>query len=95
VALHTQSRSYQAPLSRLSGVAYSHLNSMVFSPKQQLKGQCVLLTGGLGFEGSVVLEQLLRLTEVGCFGGLKVVDIPFVLIGRSMHTDMLDINSCS
>lgn len=38
---------------------------MVFSPKQQLKGQCALLTGGLGFQGSVVLEQLLRLTEVG------------------------------
>jgi hypothetical protein len=41
---------------------------MVFSPKHQLKGQCVLLTGGLGYEGSIVLEQLLRLTEVSCWG---------------------------
>jgi hypothetical protein len=39
---------------------------MGFSPKQQLKGQSILLTGGLGYEGSIVLEQLLRLTEVSC-----------------------------
>jgi hypothetical protein len=43
---------------------------MVFSPKHQLKGQCVLMTGGLSFEGSVVLEQLLRLTEVSSAGGV-------------------------
>lgn len=46
---------------------------MVFSPRQQLKGQCIFLTGGLGYEGSVVLEQLLRLTEVGARGGLTLV----------------------
>lgn len=38
---------------------------MPFSPKQQYCGQTVLLTGGLGYLGSIVLEQLLRLTEVG------------------------------
>jgi UDP-glucose 4-epimerase len=37
---------------------------MPFSPKQQYCGQTVLLTGGLGYLGSIVLEQLLRLTEV-------------------------------
>lgn len=41
------------------------LSSMPFSPRQQFAGQSVLLTGGLGYLGSVVLEQLLRLTEVG------------------------------
>lgn len=38
---------------------------MVFSPRHQIHGQCVLLTGVSGFLGSVVLEQLLRLTQVG------------------------------
>lgn len=36
---------------------------MVLSVKQELRG-CILLTGGLGFLGSVCLEQLLALTEV-------------------------------
>eukprot|EP00878_Enallax_costatus_P009179 GHUV01009596.1.p1 GENE.GHUV01009596.1~~GHUV01009596.1.p1 ORF type:complete len:597 (+),score=150.72 GHUV01009596.1:329-2119(+) len=36
---------------------------MLVSPKEQLAGATVLLTGGLGFLGSVCLEQLLRLTE--------------------------------
>lgn len=35
-----------------------------WSPRQQLSGWTVLLTGSLGFLGSVVLEQILRLTEV-------------------------------
>ncbi|KAF8068243.1 fatty acyl-CoA reductase [Scenedesmus sp. PABB004] len=38
--------------------------TMPFSPQQQFAGQTVLLTGGLGYLGSIVLEQLLRLTEV-------------------------------
>eukprot|EP00878_Enallax_costatus_P001418 GHUV01001568.1.p1 GENE.GHUV01001568.1~~GHUV01001568.1.p1 ORF type:complete len:569 (+),score=137.92 GHUV01001568.1:356-2062(+) len=37
---------------------------MAFSPREALAGATVLLTGGLGFLGSVCLEQLLRLTEV-------------------------------
>lgn len=35
-----------------------------WSPRQQFDGQTVLLTGSLGFLGSVVLEQILRLTDV-------------------------------
>ena len=34
------------------------------SVREQMSGSVVLLTGGLGFLGSVCLEQLLRLTEV-------------------------------
>eukprot|EP00775_Hariotina_reticulata_P012461 gene12461-12596_t len=37
---------------------------MSASPQQQFEGRTVLLTGALGFLGSVVLEQLLRLTNV-------------------------------
>jgi hypothetical protein len=37
----------------------------MFNPGQEYAGQTVLLTGGLGFLGSIVLEQLLRLTDVG------------------------------
>lgn len=36
----------------------------MFNPGQEYAGQTVLLTGGLGFLGSIILEQLLRLTEV-------------------------------
>lgn len=36
----------------------------VLSVAEQLRGCTVLLTGGVGFLGSVCLEQLLRLTEV-------------------------------
>lgn len=39
------------------------------SVREQLEGQCVLVTGGLGFLGSVCLEQLLRLTEVCAAAG--------------------------
>jgi thioester reductase-like protein len=39
----------------------------MFSPAHQFAGRSVLLTGSLGFLGSVVLEQLLRLTEVRWF----------------------------
>jgi nucleoside-diphosphate-sugar epimerase len=34
------------------------------SVREQLEGRCVLITGGLGFLGSVCLEQLLRLSKV-------------------------------
>jgi thioester reductase-like protein len=37
----------------------------MFSVSEQTRGSSVLLTGSLGFLGSVCLEQLLRLTEVG------------------------------
>ncbi|KAF8065751.1 fatty acyl-CoA reductase [Scenedesmus sp. PABB004] len=37
---------------------------MSFSPSAALEGQSVLLTGGLGFAGRVIAEQLLRLTGV-------------------------------
>jgi nucleoside-diphosphate-sugar epimerase len=36
----------------------------MFNPGQEYAGQTVLLTGGLGFLGTIVLEQLLRLTDV-------------------------------
>lgn len=36
----------------------------MFDPGQEYAGQTVLLTGGLGFLGSIVLEHLLRLTDV-------------------------------
>lgn len=36
----------------------------MLSMREQTQGTSVLLTGGLGFLGSVCLEQLLRLTEV-------------------------------
>jgi len=37
------------------------------SVAEQIDGRCILITGGLGFLGSVALEQLLRLTEVRHF----------------------------
>jgi hypothetical protein len=36
----------------------------ILAPAQQIAGRSVLLTGSLGFLDSVLLEQLLRLTEV-------------------------------
>lgn len=45
-------------------MCFTVLPDMAWSPRQQLDGQKVLLTGSLGFLGSVVLEQLLRLTKV-------------------------------
>ena len=38
---------------------------MALSIKKELRGS-VLLTGGIGFLGSVCLEQMLALTEVSC-----------------------------
>lgn len=43
------------------------------SIRDVLDGNCILITGGLGFLGSVCLEQLLRLTEVGaCVQGYSL-----------------------
>lgn len=36
-----------------------------FSPQKEYDGANILLTGSLGYLGSVVLEQLLRATQVG------------------------------
>jgi hypothetical protein len=41
-----------------------HHMTQPLSVRQQLDGKCILITGGLGFLGSVCLEQLLRLSEV-------------------------------
>jgi FlaA1/EpsC-like NDP-sugar epimerase len=45
-------------------VGHPSFTPSFFSIKQQFAGAHVLLTGASGYIGSVILEQLLRTTEV-------------------------------
>jgi hypothetical protein len=58
----------------------------------EYKGRVVLLTGGLGFVGSVLLEQLLRLTEVRSIYSSALVPVP---VGFSSLSEYFTYSSLS
>jgi nucleoside-diphosphate-sugar epimerase len=71
---------------------------MALALDKAFSGQAVLLTGGLGFLGSVTLERLLRCTQVRWALGQpslprsrRITDCGHFVRGEHMHWDFLCI----